>query len=50
ERTLATQQTQECEYSLTIEDREYWFNARCSPLDDRSVIWVALDISQAKAR
>jgi PAS domain S-box-containing protein len=48
ERTLTTHQTQSCEYSLTIDDIEYWFNAKCSPLDDRSVIWVARDITEAK--
>jgi PAS domain S-box-containing protein len=49
ERTLATQQTQECEYSLTIDRIDYWFNAKCSPLDALSVIWVARDISNQKA-
>ncbi len=48
EQTLTTQQTQVCEYSLTIDDIEYWFNAKCSPLEDRSVIWVARDITAAK--
>jgi PAS domain S-box-containing protein len=48
EQTLTTHQTQSCEYSLTIDDIEYWFNAKCSPLDDRSVIWVARDITEAK--
>jgi signal transduction histidine kinase/ActR/RegA family two-component response regulator/PAS domain-containing protein len=48
EQTLTTQQTQSCEYSLTINDIEYWFNAKCSPLDDRSVIWVARDMTEAK--
>jgi PAS domain S-box-containing protein len=48
EQTLTTQQTQACEYSLTIDYIEYWFNAKCSPLDDRSVIWVARDITAAK--
>ena len=48
EQTLTTQQTQACEYNLTIDDIEYWFNAKCSPLDDRSVIWVARDITAAK--
>jgi PAS domain S-box-containing protein len=48
DRTLTTHQTQSCEYSLTIDDIEYWFNAKCSPLDDRSAIWVARDITEAK--
>uniref|UniRef100_UPI00286B204F PAS domain S-box protein n=1 Tax=Chamaesiphon sp. VAR_48_metabat_135_sub TaxID=2964699 RepID=UPI00286B204F len=48
EQTLTTQQTQSCEYSLKIDNIEYWFNAKCSPLDDRSVIWVARDITEAK--
>lgn len=48
EQTLATQQTQDYEYSLTINATEYWFNAKCSPLNDRSVVWVARDVSGAK--
>jgi PAS domain S-box-containing protein len=48
EQTLTTQQTQACEYSLTIDYIEYCFHAKCSPLDDRSVIWVARDITAAK--
>jgi PAS domain S-box-containing protein len=48
DRTLTTKQTQSYEYRLTIDYIEYWFNAKCSPLDDRSVIWVARDISEAK--
>ncbi|MEE3716331.1 PAS domain S-box protein [Tumidithrix elongata RA019] len=46
--TLETQQTQECEYTLAIQDTEYWFGARCSPLTSESVIWVARDISDRK--
>ncbi|OLP18873.1 hypothetical protein BST81_08120 [Leptolyngbya sp. 'hensonii'] len=46
--TLETQQTQECEYSLLIQETEYWFSAKCSPLTDESVVWVARDISDRK--
>ena len=48
EQTLTTQQTQSCEYRITIDEIEYWFNAKCSPLDDLSVIWVARDMTTAK--
>ena len=47
--TLDKQQTQEHEYSLLIQDTEFWFSARCSPLSEQSVIWVARDISDRKA-
>jgi PAS domain S-box-containing protein len=47
--TLDKQQTQELEYSLLIQDIEFWFSARCSPLSEQSVIWVARDISDRKA-
>jgi PAS domain S-box-containing protein len=46
--TLDKQQTQEYEYSLLIQDIEFWFSARCSPLSEQSVIWVARDISDRK--
>lgn len=45
---LATQQTVDFDYSLYIDDREVWFGARISPLPDRSVVWVARDISERK--
>ena len=47
-KTLDEQQTQEYEYSLLIRDKEFWFSARCSPLTERSIIWVARDISDRK--
>ncbi|MFZ4727594.1 MAG: ATP-binding protein, partial [Pseudanabaena sp.] len=47
-KTLDEQQTQEYEYSLLIQDIEFWFSARCSPLSEQSVIWVARDISDRK--
>ena len=46
--TLDKQQTQELEYSLLIQDIEFWFSARCSPLTEQSVIWVARDINDRK--
>jgi PAS domain S-box-containing protein len=47
-KTLDEQQTQEYEYSLLIRDKEFWFSARCSPLTERSIIWVARDITDRK--
>jgi PAS domain S-box-containing protein len=47
-KTLDEQKTQEYEYSLLIQDIEFWFSARCSPLSEQSIIWVARDISDRK--
>ncbi|MEA5486481.1 MULTISPECIES: PAS domain S-box protein [Pseudanabaena] len=47
-KTLDKQKTQEYEYSLLIQDKEFWFSARCSPMSEQSVIWVARDISDRK--
>jgi len=45
---LETQQTVNFEYSLSVDDRSYWFTASISPLPNKSVIWVARDISDRK--
>ena len=42
---LETQQTIDFDYSLQINNQEVWFAAKISPLSDRSVVWVARDIS-----
>jgi PAS domain S-box-containing protein len=42
---LATQQTVNFEYSLSINNQEVWFSANISPLSKEQVIWVARDIS-----
>ncbi|MEG4318502.1 MULTISPECIES: ATP-binding protein [unclassified Microcoleus] len=42
---LETQQTINFDYSLLINNQEVWFAAKISPLSDRSVVWVARDIS-----
>jgi PAS domain S-box-containing protein len=42
---LKTQQTIDFDYSLQINNQEVWFAAKISPLSDRSVVWVARDIS-----
>lgn len=42
---LETQQTISFDYSLRINNQEVWFAAKISPLSDRSVVWVARDIS-----
>ncbi|HTL88455.1 MAG TPA: GAF domain-containing protein, partial [Leptolyngbya sp.] len=46
--SLETQQTVNCEYSLTIEERESHFTTSISPLDRDSIILVARDISNLK--
>ena len=45
---LQTQQTINFDYSLPINNQEVWFAAKISPLSDRSVVWVARDISDRK--
>jgi PAS domain S-box-containing protein len=45
---LDTQQTVSCEYSLTIGDREIWFDANISPLSQETVILVGRDITGYK--
>ena len=42
---LESQQTISFDYSLRINNQEVWFAAKISPLSDRSVVWVARDIS-----
>lgn len=46
--TLAERTTQEYEYSVTIDDRKWWFSAKSSPISDDRVIWVARDITERK--
>ncbi len=43
---LDQQETVQLEYSLPIQGREYWFDARISPFLEDSVIFVARDISE----
>ncbi|XZO03299.1 MAG: ATP-binding protein [Microcoleus sp.] len=45
---LATQKTVNFDYSLRINQQEVWFSASISPLPNRSVVWVARDISDRK--
>ena len=45
---LETQQTVNFDYSLRINNQEVWFAANISPLPDRSVVWVAREISDRK--
>ncbi len=48
EQALATQQTLNFDYSLTISEEQLWFSARISPISDTSALWVARDISDRK--
>ncbi len=43
---LSTRATHEFEYALTIGNQERWFSAKCSPIAQDQVIWVARDISE----
>ncbi|WP_447977259.1 MASE1 domain-containing protein [Candidatus Nitrospira bockiana] len=45
---LATQRPARVEYRLPIRGTEVWFDGIVSPLDDRSVLWVAHDITDRK--
>ncbi|TAF05787.1 MAG: response regulator [Oscillatoriales cyanobacterium] len=45
---LATQKTVNFDYSLRINQQEVWFSASISALPNRSVVWVARDISDRK--
>ncbi|MBV6395551.1 MAG: Sensor histidine kinase RcsC [Anaerolineales bacterium] len=47
-RALASNQLERHEYSLNIEDREYWFEANISKLTEDQVFWVARDITERK--
>lgn len=47
-RALEEGQTQHLEYSLSINDREAWFEGSVSPMTSDSVIWVARDITERK--
>ncbi len=48
QQVLATGQTVEFEYSLEMGNSERWFTASVSQLSERSVLWVARDISDRK--
>jgi len=48
QRALRMRQPVNIEYSLTIEDREVWFEGAVSPMMEDSVIWVARDITERK--
>ncbi|MBW4520955.1 MAG: PAS domain S-box protein [Scytolyngbya sp. HA4215-MV1] len=45
---LTTQKTVKAEYSLTIQEREIWFDASISPIDENLVMWVIRDSTQRK--
>ncbi|WP_245876262.1 hybrid sensor histidine kinase/response regulator [Tychonema bourrellyi] len=48
QQALETKQTVHFDYSLRINNQEVWFAANISPLPNRSVVWVARDISDRK--
>lgn len=48
QRVLAYQQGTDFDYCLTLSGAEIWFSARISPLDQKTVIWVARDIRDRK--
>ncbi len=41
-------QTIHYDYSLLVENHEYWFSASISPICETQVVWVARDISERK--
>ena len=48
QQALETKQTVHFDYSLRINNQEVWFAANISPLPNRSVVWVAREISDRK--
>lgn len=45
---LDTQQRIIFDYSVSLEEKEFWFTATISPFSEHSVLWVARDISDRK--
>ena len=45
---LETQQTINFDYSLSIDKDEVWFSASIAPISEKSIIWVARDITERK--
>jgi two-component system, cell cycle sensor histidine kinase and response regulator CckA len=45
---LDSGRTHRVEYSLSINDKEYWYDGSVSPMTENSVIWVARDITERK--
>ena len=48
QQALTTQQTIYFDYNLTYNNRETWFTASISPMQNNSVIWVAHNIDERK--
>jgi PAS domain S-box-containing protein len=48
QQALAKGRTHRVEYSLSINDREFWYDGSISPMTEHSVIWVARDITERK--
>ncbi|AFY53900.1 PAS domain S-box [Rivularia sp. PCC 7116] len=48
EQALDTQKNLHIDYQLQEEDYQVWFTASISPISDKSVLWVARDITQRK--
>lgn len=47
--SLNTQQIVSFDYSLSLDNDEYWFAASISPISGHQVLWVARDISERQA-
>lgn len=45
---LATKQTVQLEYELTIGERNVWFMTSVTPMDDNTTVWVARDITERR--
>jgi PAS domain S-box-containing protein len=48
QQVLTTQKTIKVEYQLPIQNRDRWLEAKISPIDANSVIWVVRDTTQRK--
>ena len=47
-RALDEKRTQRVEYKMLIEGVETWFDSRISPLSEKTVIWIARDITERR--
>ncbi|MEB3220325.1 MAG: PAS domain S-box protein [Nostocales cyanobacterium 94392] len=48
QQALDTQQTLHFDYLLQEEQHQFWFSASISPISEKTVLWVARDITQRK--
>jgi len=47
-RSLRTKKTVHYDYSLVVNNREVWFDATVTPIDNDTLLWVARDVTDRK--